>query len=101
MRKLKNLKHIFGIISLSVVILGTLMMMFARDFTNAINALFIYRTTGGIWQDRIYTHTLHPSENIALIKIDEKTLNSLQAHGDLKMLTIPKSTYGDLVEKLE
>jgi adenylate cyclase len=36
-----------------------------------------------------------------IIKIDEKTLNSLQSRSDQKMLTIPKSMYTILVEKLE
>jgi CHASE2 domain-containing sensor protein len=36
-----------------------------------------------------------------IVKIDEKTLNSLQAQSDQKMLTIPKSMYTILVEKLE
>jgi adenylate cyclase len=36
-----------------------------------------------------------------IVKIDEKTLNSLQSRSDQKMLTIPKSMYTILVEKLE
>jgi CHASE2 domain-containing sensor protein len=36
-----------------------------------------------------------------IIKIDEKTLNTLQAKNTLKMLSIPKQTYAELIEKLE
>lgn len=46
-------------------------------------------------------HTLRPSDSIALITIDEATLNEFQSKSDQKMLTIPKSIYRDLVEKLE
>jgi hypothetical protein len=76
-------------------------MIFSRDFTNSINGFFIYRSGTGMWQDTIYTHTLKPSSDIVIINIDERTLNELQANGDLKMLTIPKKIYSDLVEKLE
>ena len=100
MRKLQNLKHIFVIILLSLGILFGFFMLFSQEFTNSINGFFIYRTSN-TWQDFIYKHKLVPSENIAIINIDEKTLNTLQANGDLKMLTISKKTYRDLVEKLE
>jgi CHASE2 domain-containing sensor protein len=36
-----------------------------------------------------------------IIAIDERTINTLQATGDQKMLTIPKSKYAGLIEKLE
>lgn len=101
MRKLKNLKHIFFIIILSLTVLFSLVMIFSRDFTNSINGFFIYRSGTGIWQDTIYEHTLRASDDIVIINIDERTLNELQANGDLKMLTIPKKIYSDLVEKLE
>jgi CHASE2 domain-containing sensor protein len=100
MRKLQNLKHIFVIALLSLSILFGFFMLFSHEFTNSINGFFIYRTTN-TWQDYVYKHKLAPSENIAIINIDEKTLNTLQANGDLKMLTISKKTYKDLVEKLE
>jgi CHASE2 domain-containing sensor protein len=54
-----------------------------------------------VWQDYFYRHTLAPSEDIVIIKIDEKTLNETQSQGNLKTLTIPKSTYATLVEKLQ
>jgi adenylate cyclase len=49
----------------------------------------------------IYRHTLEPSDTITLITIDEATLNEFQSKSDQKMLTIPKSIYRDLVDKLE
>lgn len=80
--------------------------MFSGEFSNSINGFFIYRTGTGItgnpiWQDMVYTHTLKPSNNISLITIDEATLNEFQSKSDQKMLTIPKSVYRDLVDKLE
>ena len=101
MRKLRNLKHIFAIFLLSLLFVFGSIMLFSRDFSNALNGFFVYRTTGGIWQDYFYTHDLRPSSDIAIIAIDERTINALQANSDQKMLTIPKSTYTDLVEKLE
>jgi CHASE2 domain-containing sensor protein len=101
MKNIRNLKHIFIIILISLFVLFGLIALFSRDFTNAINGLFIYRTTGGIWQDYIYKHDLTPSSDIVIINIDDRTLNEIQATGDLKMLTISKQIYADLVEKLE
>jgi class 3 adenylate cyclase len=101
MKNIRNLKHIFIIILISLFVLFGLIVLFSRDFTNAINGLFIYRTTGGIWQDYIYKHDLTPSKDIIIINIDDRTLNETQATGDLKMLTMSKQIYADLVEKLE
>lgn len=64
-------------------------------------AYLTYRTGGDVWQDRIYTHTLKPSSEIAIIRIDNESLNALQAKSNLKMLSIPKSQYVTLIEKLE
>lgn len=52
-------------------------------------------------QSALYTYDFKPSQDIAIIKIDDASLNTLQAKTDQKMLTIPKSTYIDLIEKLE
>lgn len=46
MKKLKNLKHIFAIIALSLTFLFGSIMIFSLEFQNAINGFFIYRTTG-------------------------------------------------------
>ncbi len=101
MQKLRNLKHIF------VVIILALSAVFAnhylpKEYTNIFNGTFIYRTGENAWQDKIYAHTLRPSKkDIAIIRIDNESLNALQAKGNLKMLTIPKSYYVSLIEKLE
>jgi class 3 adenylate cyclase len=101
MKKLRNLKHIFAITLISLTLIFGSIMLFSAEFSNAINWFFVYRTTGGVWQDYFHTHTLHPLSDIAIVAIDDKTINTLQASGDQKMLTIPKSTYSELVEKLE
>ncbi len=101
MKKTRNLKHIFAITLISLTLIFGSIMLFSLEFSNAINWFFVYRTTGGVWQDYFYTHTLRPSPDIAIVAIDDKTINTLQASGDQKMLTIPKSKYRDLVEKLE
>lgn len=101
MKKLRNLKHIFAIFVLSLLFVFGSILLFSRDFSNSLNGFFVYRTTGGVWQDYFHTHDLHPSSDIAIIAIDEQTLNSLQVQGDQKMLTIPKSQYAYLVEQLE
>lgn len=101
MKKLRNLKHIFAIFVLSLLFVFGSIMLFSRDFSSSLNGFFVYRTTGGVWQDYFHTHDLRPSSNIVIVAIDDRTLNTLQATSDQKMLTIPKSTYADLTEKLE
>lgn len=102
MRKLKNFKHIFSITILSLTCLFGAIMSVSSDFSNSVNGLFIYRTGNNIWQDALYKHHLKVSDDIVIIRIDEKTLNTIQSSGsDLKMLTIPKSAYGEVIEKLE
>lgn len=103
---LRNLKHILFIAVLSIGLILWSEWLFHREFSNALNAFFTYRTGNGVWQDKIYTHLLRPSDNIAIIKIDNESINALQANGkmskgNLKMLTIPKSSYISLIEKLE
>ena len=91
MKKLRNLKHIFAIFVLSLLFVFGSIMLFSRDFSNALNGFFVYRTTGGVWQDSIYKHAISPSylaENkhglpqtkIKIIKVDDESLNYLQAN---------------------
>jgi hypothetical protein len=101
MKKLRNLKHIFAIFVLSLIFVFGSIILFSRDFSSALNGFFVYRTTGGVWQDYFHTHDLHPSSDIVIIAIDDTTINSLQSTSDQKMLTISKSIYAGLVEKLE
>lgn len=51
--------------------------------------------------DFLYRYNFSPSEDIVLITIDNDTINTLQSWSFLKMLTVPKSVFIDLVEKLE
>lgn len=106
MQILKNLKHIFfaSILSLCVIFSGIFLL--GKNFTDEMNMFFLYRTTENStmqkpWQDRIYTHDLPASDQIRVITIDDATLNEFQSQWDLKMLTIPKSKYIELIEALE
>lgn len=103
MRKLKNLKHIFVIILISLSLIFGIIFMFADEVNDSINGFFIYRTSGGTWQDYFHVHTLRPSaKDIVIIKIDERTLNGTQNNAnDLKNLTLTKATYAKLVTDLE
>lgn len=101
MKFLKNLKHIFVVTILSLSLMYGAIFLFDDEFTNSINGFFVYRTGHGIWQDYLHRHALVPSQDIVIIKIDEKSLNELQAKNTLKNLTIPKSTYAILTQKLE
>ncbi len=101
MKFFRNLKHIFAVTLISLLIISSSVFVFGKEFTHALSGFFVYRTGGDVWQDKIYRHTLTPSDDIVIVKIDEKTLNSFQAQSDQKMLTIPKSMYTILVEKLE
>ena len=107
MKKLKNLKHIFSITLISLLVTFGSIYMIPDNLKDELNGIFIYRTSsvtnGHAWQDYIYKHTLKASSSdIVIIKIDEKTLNSIQNNpNDLKNLTLTKRTYSDLVKNLE
>lgn len=96
----KNLKHIFFIVAISLGLLFGAILVFSRDFNFLINSFFIYRSGSGTWQDQIYTPHLAPSEDIVLVLIDEASINDLQANNNMQMLTIPKSLYARVQEKL-
>ena len=101
MKFFRNLKHIFAVTLISLSIIFSSIFIFGDEFTHSLSGFFVYRSGHSAWQDRIYRHTLAPSQDIVIVKIDEKTLNSLQSRSENKMLTIPKSMYTILVEKLE
>jgi class 3 adenylate cyclase/CHASE2 domain-containing sensor protein len=103
MRKLKNLKHIFVIILISLSVIFGLLKLFSDEFNDTLNWFFIYRTSHGVWQDYFHKHILSPSVNdIVIITIDERTLNGIQNNSnDLKNLTITKETYSKLITDLE
>lgn len=101
MKILKNLKHIFAVSVISLSLIGSSLFVFGDEFTDAMNGFFVYRTTGDVWQDMFHKHTPTPSSDIIIIKIDEPSLNELQAKNNLTMLGIPKSIYTTLIQKLE
>ena len=94
MKNLRNIKHIFAIILISLFLLFGAFFVFGRDFFVPINYFLIYRSgkvdadgknykliedRRDIWQDMIYKPKLAPSDKIAVIAIDEKTLNYYNA----------------------
>ncbi len=108
----------------------TIMRLFGGDFLLSITHFFVYREslvaqfvsteTYEGWTHRtdpkkysefannhsllslLLRYDFHPSKEIALIKIDDASLNLIQAkNGTERMLTIPKSYYIDLIESLE
>ena len=76
MKFFRNLKHIFAVTLISLLIISSSVFVFGKEFTHALSGFFVYRTGGDVWQDKIYRHTLTPSDDIVIVKIDEKTLNS-------------------------
>lgn len=101
MKSFRNLKHIALISSVALVLIFSLIGIFFTSFNDSINGLFIYRTGSGMWQDIFHKHSLNISPEIRVVRIDDASLNTLQAQGNLKMLRIPKAKYSELVEKLE
>ncbi len=130
MKILKNLKHIFAISILTLLLISLVMRLFGGNFLLSITHFFVYResvVSQWISPERYtaWTHTenpnlyhrfaeehpfvslwlkydFRPSSDIVLIKIDDASLNYIQAKsGGERMLTIPKSYYIDLIESLE
>ncbi len=99
MKNWKNLKHIFVAWWILMIIIFWIVRIFGSDFFVPITHFFVYREAS--FQNFIYRYHWNPSKDIVLIKIDETSLNALQANGNLKMLTIPKSKYIQLVQMLE
>jgi len=102
MQILRNLKHIFliSILCLTFVFWGIRLLW--ADFSESLQAFFIYRTgRNANFQDIIYKHSLTPGKDIAIITIDDATLNEYQASSDLKTLTLWKKIYIDLAKKLK
>lgn len=95
----RNLKHIFAIWAITLTLIFGVVRLFGADFLIPITHFFVYRETGV--QSKLYIYDFKPSKDIAIIAIDDASLNALQAKSDQKMLTIPKSVYTDLIERLE
>ncbi len=76
------------------------MRLFGSDVLVPITQFFVYRDAP--FQNFFYEHTWKPStDQIAIIKIDDNSLNTLQATSNQKVITIPKKTYRELIEKLK
>ena len=99
MKILKNLKHIFIVWAILMLTVFGVVRIFGDDFLLPITHFFVYREKA--FQNSIYPYHWTPSKDIVVIKIDDGSLNALQASGNLKMLTIPKSKYMQLVQMLE
>lgn len=101
MKILKNIKHIFAIISLSLILLFTCILWLFSDFLTPINYFFTYRTQiNATSQDLIYKHKSQASNNIVIVEIDEKTLNHYNSQQELSTLTIGKDQYAQVVKNL-
>ena len=97
----KNLKHILIVSCISLGFIFGALNFFGKNFTLPLTHFFVYRDNITLlnW---LYMYTFKASvKDIVIIKIDDTTLNSLQASSDLKMLRIPKSIYRNLIENLE
>ena len=100
MKFLKNLKHIFAIWAVVMLLIVCMVSILGSSFIIPITQFFTYRDAP--FQNVLYTHHWKPStRDIAIIKIDDNSLNELQANSDRRMLTLPKKVYIDLINKLE
>ena len=96
----RNLKHIFIVSGITFLAILSVMRLFGPTFSTPITHFFVYRENIP-FLNWIYEYDLEPSKDIVLVTIDDETLNELQANSDLQMLTLSKSLYASLVEKLE
>ncbi len=98
MQKLKNLKHIFAIWVIVMALIFGVMRLFWSEFFVQFTHLITYRDAP--FQNFLYTYDWKPSKDIVIIKIDDKSLNVLQAQSSQKNLAIPKKLYAELIKKL-
>jgi CHASE2 domain-containing sensor protein len=99
MQFIRNLKHIFIVFLIVFVTIFGTMRLFGSDFFVPITHFFVYRE-GNTWLDKLYKYKFTPSSDIVIIKIDNDSLNQLQANTNIKTVNIPKSVYTSLVDKL-
>jgi len=95
----RNLKHIFFISCITISLIIAVIRLFSVAFL-PITHFFVYRENLTVL-NALYTYRFTPSPDIVIIKIDDETLNSVQAHADLKTLTLGKTLYTELIDKLE
>ena len=100
MKFLKNLKHIFAIWAVVMLLIVCMVSILGSSFIIPITQFFTYRDAP--FQNILYTHHWKPStRDIAIIKIDDISLNALQAQSDQKVLTLPKAEYMKLIKSLQ
>ncbi len=76
----------------------SMMSIFGSEFFVQFTHLITYRDAP--IQNFFYKYDRKPSKDIVIIKIDEKSLNVLQAQSNQKNFAIPKALYGELIKKL-
>lgn len=87
MHILKNLKHIFAIWVIVVILIFGVMRLLGADFLIPVTQFFVYRDAP--FQNFLYRHEWKPStDKIVIIKIDDNSLNQMQANSDRRMLII-------------
>lgn len=96
----RNLKHIFIVSGITFLAILAVMRLFGPTFSTPITHFFVYRETIP-FLNWIYKYDFHPSDDIVIVRINDETLNTLQAQSDLKMLSIGKSYYANFVDKLQ
>jgi len=99
MHNLKNLKHIFAIWTILIVLILGLVRWLGNDMIVPWTHLLIYRDAP--IQNMIYSYHWKPSiDKIVMVKIDDISLNTLQSQSNQKILNIPKEKYINLIQKL-
>lgn len=76
-----------------------LMQVISPDIRRSLNHQVLYTETG--WMGKLYPYHLEATGAISIIKIDNESLNKLQAQSNNRFLSIPKKDYITLVERLE
>jgi class 3 adenylate cyclase/CHASE2 domain-containing sensor protein len=99
MQFIRNLKHIFIVFLIVFVSVFGMIRIFGDTFFVSITHFFVYRE-GNPLLDKLYKYKFTPSHDIVIVKIDNDSLNQLQANTNIKTVNIPKSVYTSMVEKL-
>jgi class 3 adenylate cyclase/CHASE2 domain-containing sensor protein len=99
MKFIKNLKHIFSVSILTVLLIFFLGLFAKNELFIPMRHFFIYRDAP--FQNALYKYSFVPNKDIVIVKIDDETLNTLQSQSNLKVLTLSKKTYIDIINNLE
>ena len=108
MQIVKNLKHILVVTIVTFLMIFWVIQIFWKPFSREITHFFVYRDNISIF-NFLYKYNFNPwVKDIAIIKIDDDTLNYLQSRkkeesyrSDQKMLNISKADYIELINVLE